>query len=52
MLTDKTLDIGLSSRALKDDEKNDVGRHHRGSGRHCHLVVTKASKVADLTVDH
>ena len=22
--TDKTLDIGLSSRALKDDEKNDV----------------------------
>ena len=24
--TDKTLDIGLSSRALKDDEKNDVVR--------------------------
>ena len=34
--TDKTLDIGLSSRALKDDEKERRGRHHRGAGRHRH----------------
>ena len=30
--TDKTLDIGLSSRALKDDEKNDVVGREAGSG--------------------
>ena len=48
--TDKTLDIGLSSRALKDDEKNDVdGTIMALDG--IAIVVNKASKVADLTVD-
>ena len=48
--TDKTLDIGLSSRALKDDEKNDVdGTTVALDG--IAIVVNKASKVADLTVD-
>ena len=48
--TDKTLDIGLSSRALKDDEKNDVdGTVVALDG--IAIVVNKASKVADLTVD-
>ena len=48
--TDKTLDIGLSSRALKDDEKNDVdGTIVALDG--IAIVVNKASKVADLTVD-
>ena len=47
---DKTLDIGLSSRALKDDEKNDVdGTTVALDG--IAIVVNKASKVADLTVD-
>ena len=46
----KTLDIGLSSRALKDDEKNDVdGTIVALDG--IAIVVNKASKVADLTVD-
>ena len=48
--TDKTLDIGLSSRALKDDEKNDVdGTVVALDG--IAIVVNKDSKVADLTVD-
>lgn len=48
--TDKTLDIGLSSRALKDDEKKDVdGTTVALDG--IAIVVNKASKVADLTVD-
>ena len=48
--TDKTLDIGLSSRALKDEEKNDVdGTTVALDG--IAIVVNKASKVADLTVD-
>ena len=48
--TDKTLDIGLSSRALKDDEKNDVdGTIVALDG--IAIIVNKASKVADLTVD-
>ena len=48
--TDKTLDIGLSSRALKDDEKNDVdGTTVALDG--IAIVVNKASKVADLTVE-
>ena len=48
--TDKTLDIGLSSRALKDDEKNDVdGTIVALDG--IAIVVNKDSKVADLTVD-
>jgi len=48
--TDKTLDIGLSSRALKDDEKNDVdGTTVALDG--IAIIVNKASKVADLTVD-
>ena len=48
--TDKTLDIGLSSRALKGDEKNDVdGTTVALDG--IAIVVNKASKVADLTVD-
>ena len=48
--TDKTLDIGLSSRALKDDEKNDVdGTVVALDG--IAIIVNKASKVADLTVD-
>ena len=48
--TDKTLDIGLSSRALKDDEKKDVdGTTVALDG--IAIVVNKDSKVADLTVD-
>ena len=48
--TDKTLDIGLSSRALKDDEKNDVdGTVIALDG--IAIIVNKESKVADLTVD-
>ena len=48
--TDKTLDIGLSSRALKDDEKNDVdGTVIALDG--IAIIVNKASKVEDLTVD-
>ena len=45
--TDKTLDIGLSSRALKDDEKNDVdGTTVLWTASP--VVVNKASKVARL----
>ena len=48
--TDKTLNIGLSSRALKDDEKNDVdGTTVALDG--IAIIVNKDSKVADLTVD-
>ena len=48
--TDKTLDIGLSSRALKDDEKNDVdGTTVALDG--IAIIVNNASKVEDLTVD-
>ena len=48
--TDKTLDIGLSSRALKDDEKNDVdGTIVALDG--IAIIVNKDSKVEDLTVD-
>ena len=48
--TDKTLDIGLSSRALKDEEKNDVdGTVIALDGSA--IIVNKASKVEDLTVD-
>ena len=48
--TDKTLDIGLSSRALKDDEKKDVdGTVIALDG--IAIIVNKASKVEDLTVD-
>ena len=47
---DKTLDIGLSSRALKDDEKADVdGTTIALDG--IAIIVNKDSKVADLTVD-
>ena len=47
--TDKTLDIGLSSRALKDDEKNDVdGTIVALDG--IAIIVNKDSKVADLSV--
>ena len=48
--TDKTLDIGLSSRALKDDEKADVdGTTIALDG--IAIIVNNASKVEDLTVD-
>ena len=48
--TDKTLDIGLSSRALKDDEKVDVdGTTIALDG--IAIIVNNASKVEDLTVD-
>ncbi len=48
--TDKTLDIGLSSRALKDDEKNDVdGTTIALDG--IAIVVNKDSAVEDLTVE-
>ena len=48
--TDKTLDIGLSSRALKDDEKNDVdGTIVALDG--IAIIVNKDSKVADLSVE-
>ena len=48
--TDQTLDIGLSSRALKDEEKNDVdGTIIALDG--IAIIVNKDSKVEDLTVD-
>ena len=48
--TDKTLDIGLSSRALKDEEKADVeGTTIALDG--IAIIVNNASKVEDLTVD-
>ena len=48
--TDKTLDIGLSSRALKDDEKSAVdGTTVALDG--IAIIVSKDSKVADLTVE-
>ncbi len=48
--TDQTLDIGLSSRALKDEEKNDVdGTTIALDG--IAIIVNKESAVADLTVD-
>ena len=48
--TDKTLDVGLSSRALKDEEKNDVdGTTVALDG--IAIIVSKDSKVADLSVD-
>ena len=48
--SDKTLDIGLSSRALKDDEKADVeGTTIALDG--IAIIVNNASKVEDLTVD-
>ena len=48
--TDKTLDIGLSSRALKDEEKNDVdGTVIALDG--IAIIVNKASTVEDLTVE-
>ena len=48
--TDKTLDIGLSSRALKDDEKADVeGTTIALDG--IAIIVNNASKIEDLTVD-
>lgn len=48
--TDKTLDIGLSSRALKDEEKNDVdGTVIALDG--IAIIVNKDSKVENLTVD-
>ena len=47
---DKTLDIGLSSRALKDDEKADVDG--TTIALDCiAIIVNNASKVEDLTVD-
>jgi len=47
---DKTLDIGLSSRALKDNEKADVdGTTIALDG--IAIIVNNASKVEDLTVD-
>ena len=48
--TDKTLDIGLSSRALKDDEKNDVdGTVVALDG--IAVIVNADSKVENLTVE-
>ena len=48
--TDKTLDIGLSSRALKDDDKADVDG--TTIALDCiAIIVNNASKVEDLTVD-
>ena len=48
--TDKTLDIGLSSRGLKDEEKNDVdGTVIALDG--IAIIVNKANKIEDLTVD-
>ena len=45
-VSEKTLDIGLSSRALKDDEKNDVdGTTVALDG--IAIIVSKDSKVAD-----
>ena len=48
--TDKTLDIGLSSRALKDDEKADVEVTTIALDGIA-IIVNNASKVEDLTVD-
>ena len=48
--TDKTLDIGLSSRALKDDEKADVEDTTIALDGIA-IIVNNASKVEDLTVD-
>ena len=48
--TDKTLDIGLSSRALKDDEKADVESTTIALDGIA-IIVNNASKVEDLTVD-
>ena len=47
--TDKTLDIGLSSRALKADETGVTGTTVALDG--IAIIVNKDSKVADLTVD-
>ena len=47
--TDKTLDIGLSSRALKADETGVTGTTIALDG--IAIIVNKDSKVADLTVD-
>ena len=47
---DKTLDIGLSSRALKDDEKADVEDTTIALDGIA-IIVNNASKVEDLTVD-
>ena len=47
---DKTLDIGLSSRALKDDEKADVDGTTIALDDIA-IIVNNASKVEDLTVD-
>lgn len=48
--TDKTLDIGLSSRALKDEEKADVESTTIALDGIA-IIVNNASKVEDLTVD-
>lgn len=47
--TDKTLDIGLSSRALHDDETGVTATTIALDG--IAIIVNKASKVADLTID-
>ena len=47
--TDKTLDIGLSSRALKADETGVTGTTIALDG--IAIIVNKGSKVEDLTVD-
>ena len=47
--TDKTLDIGLSSRALKEDETGVTGTTVALDG--IAIIVNKSSKVEDLTVD-
>ena len=47
---DQTLDIGLSSRALKDDEKVDVESTTIALDGIA-IIVNNASKVEDLTVD-
>ena len=47
--TDKTLDIGLSSRALKSDETGVTGTTVALDG--IAIIVNKDSKVEDLTVD-
>ena len=47
--TDKTLDIGLSSRALKADETGVTGTTVALDG--IAIIVNKSSKVEDLTVD-
>ena len=47
--TDKTLDIGLSSRALKADETGVTGTIVALDG--IAIIVNKGSKVEDLTVD-